>query len=163
MVKPTADPNLRVKTFDYGSKEEKKKETKSDKPSFLDDSSDDELSPDSDDDAPSFKKPTKRKKVSSGGDGKSQFHFIKLGGPENDPNNTYFTPEEIMPHNKIGDCWTVYKGKVYDITSYISSHPGGKKVMLGAGKDCTKLFNDYHHWVNCEFLIGKLHIGMLKF
>lgn len=79
-----------------------------------------------------------------------------------DPNKIAYTMEEVKQHRKADDCWTVYEGKVYDITSYIKSHPGGKKIMAGAGKDCTKLFNEYHHWVNCEFIIGKLQIGVLK-
>ena len=47
-----------------------------------------------------------------------------------------------MEHDKPNDCWTVYNGKVYDITRYQDFHPGGRdKLFLGAGKDCTKLFN----------------------
>lgn len=53
-----------------------------------------------------------------------------------------YTADEISKHNKVGDCWTVLNGKVYDITLYLDYHPGGaEKLMLGAGKDCTKLFN----------------------
>ena len=39
-----------------------------------------------------------------------------------------------MKHNKEDDCWTVYQGKVYDVTSYLDYHPGGRdKLMLAAG------------------------------
>ena len=80
-----------------------------------------------------------------------------------DPNSTYYTLEEVAQHKKASDCWTVWQGKVYDITKYIKAHPGGKKIMAGAGKDCTELFNKYHHWVNANFIIGKLQIGVLKY
>ena len=51
--------------------------------------------------------------------------------------------------NKPGDAWTVLNGKVYDISLYADYHPGGaEKLFLGAGKDCTKLFNQFHPWVN---------------
>ena len=56
----------------------------------------------------------------------------------------------------------VLGGKVYDVTSYIGSHPGGKKIMAGAGKDGTALYQKFHPWVNADFIIGKLHIGMLR-
>ena len=52
----------------------------------------------------------------------------------------YFTSEEVAQHKSAHDWWTIWQGKVYDITTYIKSHPGGKKIMAGAGKDWTDLF-----------------------
>lgn len=37
--------------------------------------------------------------------------------------------EQIKAHNTMGDAWIVLDGKVYDITTFLKSHPGGKKVM----------------------------------
>ena len=37
-----------------------------------------------------------------------------------------FTREEIEKHNKDNDCWIVINGKVYDATSVLDWHPGGK-------------------------------------
>lgn len=43
--------------------------------------------------------------------------------------------EEVKKHNKIDDCWTVVKGRVYDITKVLKSHPGGfSKIYQAAGK-----------------------------
>ena len=70
--------------------------------------------------------------------------------------------EELSNHHKIGDCWTAIDGRVYDITNYIKYHPGGKKILLGAGKDGTQLFYKYHAWVNIEFILGKYCLGMLE-
>ena len=78
------------------------------------------------------------------------------------PDKIFYTLEDVKKHRKADDCWTIYEGKVYDITSYIHSHPGGNKIMAGAGKDWTKLFHEYHSWVNAKFIIGKLQIGILK-
>ncbi|EKG14250.1 hypothetical protein MPH_08578, partial [Macrophomina phaseolina MS6] len=46
-----------------------------------------------------------------------------------------FTRQEIEKHDKEDDCWIVIDGKVYDATSLLSWHPGGKAAVLGhAGK-----------------------------
>lgn len=48
---------------------------------------------------------------------------------------------EISKHNKQTDCWMLISGKVYDITSYFGSHPGGSGVMLATcGKDATDAY-----------------------
>ena len=79
-----------------------------------------------------------------------------------DPNKHIYTLEEVAKHNKRGDCWTIWKGKIYDITSYIDKHPGGDKILAGSGKDCTKLYNKFHAYVNADYLIGNLQVGVLK-
>lgn len=46
-----------------------------------------------------------------------------------------FTRQEIEKHNTESDCWLVVDGKVYDSTSVLSWHPGGKAAIVGhAGK-----------------------------
>lgn len=69
---------------------------------------------------------------------------------------------ELAEHTSEYDCWTAYKGKVYNITQYAAYHPGGtKKLFLGAGKDCTELFDRYHRWVNIESILAKCVVGVL--
>lgn len=59
-----------------------------------------------------------------------------------------FTREEIEKHNKEDDCWIVINGKVYDATSVLEWHPGGKApIMAHAGKvhfDTTDEFESIH-------------------
>ncbi|CAD8080093.1 unnamed protein product [Paramecium primaurelia] len=82
---------------------------------------------------------------------------------KNRPAFRNYTAEEVSKHNKPGDVWTVLNGKVYDITLYMDYHPGGvEKLMLGAGKDCTKLFNQFHSWVNGHAFLEQDYIGNLK-
>ena len=70
--------------------------------------------------------------------------------------------EELKEHNTEFDCWTVYNGKVYNITQYMHYHPGGvKQLMVGAGKDCTKYYDKFHPWVNIETMLAKCYVGPL--
>lgn len=52
-----------------------------------------------------------------------------------------YTKEEIRKHNKEDDCWMILADKVYDLTSYVKFHPGGKIIMDAAGKDGTGFFS----------------------
>lgn len=69
---------------------------------------------------------------------------------------------ELAGHKSQHDCWTVYNGRVYDVSNYLPYHPGGESMLLqGAGRDCTLLFNKQHAWVNIEPILGKYCIGIL--
>lgn len=50
--------------------------------------------------------------------------------------------EELKSHNNKSDCWIAIEGNAYDVTSYISSHPGGLIIANYCGKDATEAFND---------------------
>ena len=55
-----------------------------------------------------------------------------------------FTREEIEKHNKDSDCWIVVDNKVYDATSVLSWHPGGKAaIMSHAGKVHAETSNEF--------------------
>ena len=52
-----------------------------------------------------------------------------------------YTLAEISTHNNQSSCWTIINGKIYDITSFISSHPAGvRKILEGCGIDATNLY-----------------------
>ncbi len=51
-----------------------------------------------------------------------------------------YSLDELALHNTEQDCWLVLGDKVYDVTKFISSHPGGKAILEGCGKDATELF-----------------------
>lgn len=55
-------------------------------------------------------------------------------------------PEELAIHkNQENGIWVVIEGKVYDLTEFLSMHPGGTAIILKyAGKDASFLFNKIH-------------------
>ncbi|OAP62276.1 hypothetical protein AYL99_04479 [Fonsecaea erecta] len=60
------------------------------------------------------------------------------------------------------DAWTVYQGKVYNITPYVPFHPGGAgEILRGAGKDSVKLFMEVHPWVNWDAMLSECLVGIL--
>lgn len=54
-------------------------------------------------------------------------------------------------------------GKVYDVTKYLSLHPGGKQLIFrSAGKDITDDFEGMFHSIKARNLLEKYEIGVLK-
>ena len=37
---------------------------------------------------------------------------------------------EVVKHARKDDCWIVVNGKVYDLTNFAPSHPGGPESMM---------------------------------
>ena len=55
------------------------------------------------------------------------------------------TPEELSRHNTAADCWMAILGNVYDLTSFLKTHPGGPELLVRfAGKDATRAFQQKH-------------------
>lgn len=55
------------------------------------------------------------------------------------------TREEVLQHNSQKDCWIIIQNNVYDISSFISSHPGGSDILMSrAGEDATSYFGAKH-------------------
>jgi cytochrome b involved in lipid metabolism len=58
-------------------------------------------------------------------------------------------PSVLKQHNQPDDAWTAVNGKVYNITPYLSFHPGGEKeLMRVAGRDGSKLFGTVSFLLN---------------
>ncbi|KAF8896115.1 cytochrome b5-like heme/steroid binding domain-containing protein [Infundibulicybe gibba] len=71
-------------------------------------------------------------------------------------------PSVLKQHNKRDDAWSAFNGKVYNMTAYLSFHPGGEReLMRVAGRDGTKLFASTHAWVNVDFMLDSCLVGFL--
>jgi cytochrome b involved in lipid metabolism len=54
--------------------------------------------------------------------------------------------QEVAKHSSASDCWSVVNGNVYNLTSYIQSHPGGQSVLKNiCGKDGSAAFTNQHN------------------
>lgn len=74
-----------------------------------------------------------------------------------------FTLEEIAKHNTENDCWVIIDGSVYDLTSFLPDHPGGKKaVMTFAGRDATEEFDMLHDRKVITKYVPKAKVGVVK-
>ncbi|KAI1621697.1 cytochrome-b5 reductase [Exophiala viscosa] len=88
----------------------------------------------------------------------------QLRGKDVPDNLIRVTPAQLKQQNgrKGRDAWTVYQGKVYNITPYVPFHPGGKgEILRGAGKDSVQLFMEVHPWVNWDGMLSECLVGIL--
>jgi cytochrome b involved in lipid metabolism len=71
-----------------------------------------------------------------------------------------YTKEEVLLHNNENDCWIIINNRVYNITNYLTKHPGGNKILLQcAGKDCTEYFNNINHSQKAQKELENYYIG----
>jgi hypothetical protein len=56
-----------------------------------------------------------------------------------------YTMDKVRENNSASSCWSIISGNVYDLTKWISSHPGGRSAITGiCGRDGTSTFNGRH-------------------
>jgi cytochrome b involved in lipid metabolism len=53
--------------------------------------------------------------------------------------------DDVKMHATDKSCWTVIDGKVYDLTKWVYSHPGGSGAIRSiCGVDGTSAFTNQH-------------------
>ncbi len=76
------------------------------------------------------------------------------------------TTAEVAQHTDKNSCWTIIDGNVYDVTSFISSHPGGDRILEACGKDGSQLFasqgGEGSHSESARGQLNELLIGALQ-
>lgn len=73
-----------------------------------------------------------------------------------------YTLKQISEHKSDDDCWVAVDNRVYNITNWLSRHPGGKSILFNfAGTDCSDEFRTFHYKPNYKllnsFCVGTLH------
>lgn len=74
-----------------------------------------------------------------------------------------YTLAQVATHNTASSCWAAISGNVYDLTSWISQHPGGEARILSiCGKDGTSSFMGQHgRDPQAESILATFKIGTL--
>lgn len=63
------------------------------------------------------------------------------------PSTSGVSLTELSTHNSASNCWVAYKGKVYDLTSFLPKHPGGINRILpycGSATEFEQAFGKKH-------------------
>jgi hypothetical protein len=74
-----------------------------------------------------------------------------------------YTLAEIAAHNTSSNCWTAINFKVYDLTPFVTKHPGGvQNITKLCGIDGTAKFTAQHGSTPGAIAqLAKLQIGVL--
>lgn len=87
----------------------------------------------------------------------------------NQTQNTILTASAVAEHATPLDCWIIISDKVYNITTYLDSHPGGPETITPyCGKDATTAFdtkdkpNPAPHSRSATSMLADYYIGDLN-
>lgn len=87
--------------------------------------------------------------------------------PDSETPTRLFSADEVAQHSTPDDCWTIINGSVYDVTEYVSKHPGGARIIQACGKDATSLFATQgntggRHSATASSILEQFKIGSLQ-
>ena len=74
------------------------------------------------------------------------------------------TVTQVSAHNSKASCWIIISNKVFDVTNFLSIHPGGVSIIVQyCGKDATNAFNSdsagHNHSTYARSLLPTYFIG----
>ncbi len=73
----------------------------------------------------------------------------------------------VATHNTASDCWIIISNKVYNVTTYLSMHPGGVSIITAyCGKEATTAYNTKggkggNHSTNANNQLARYLIGII--
>nr|WP_240923469.1 cytochrome b5 domain-containing protein [Thermococcus sp. 18S1] len=71
------------------------------------------------------------------------------------------TLDEVAKHSSETDCWVVIENKVYNVTTLIDQHPGGREAIIKyCGTNATDVFFREHSQNDYE-LLQAYYIGTI--
>lgn len=85
--------------------------------------------------------------------------------PSPDKDLPQFRLSEVRKHNRSSPTpWVIHGNKVYDITDWVSAHPGGDVILRAAGGSIDRYWdiftihkNQYVYDILTQYLIGHVH------
>ncbi|RUS15544.1 cytochrome b5-like heme/steroid binding domain-containing protein, partial [Endogone sp. FLAS-F59071] len=73
------------------------------------------------------------------------------------------TLKDVAEHSSRKSLYLIVHGKVYDVTKFISEHPGGEEVLLDeSDKDATVAFEDVGHSEDAREILKTFYVGDLN-
>lgn len=80
--------------------------------------------------------------------------------PCKNPKNNILTLLNSFNFRETG-IWVSFKEGVYDITDFVSKHPGGENILLGAGTSIEPFWMIYsvHHTDEVYEMLEEMRIG----
>jgi cytochrome b involved in lipid metabolism len=81
--------------------------------------------------------------------------------------NIILNAAEVARHNSLHDCWLIINNKIYNVTNYLSAHPGGVNTISPyCGQEATNAFDTKDigqpHSAYAEQLLAQYYIGDLN-
>lgn len=74
-----------------------------------------------------------------------------------------YSAADVARHNNPRDgIWITHNNKVYDVTDFVESHPGGDRIMMAAGRDLTVFWNAIVHSSDAHKMLESYRIGTLR-
>lgn len=74
---------------------------------------------------------------------------------------TSYSATEVAKHATAQDCWLIVRENVYDVDSFIATHPGGAEALTNqCGREVSDLFASIHSNRAWD-LLGSFKIGEL--
>ena len=90
----------------------------------------------------------------------------KTSSPSASPTSSVrdYTAAQVSTHNSGSSCWSIINGDVYDLTNWISQHPGGAAAIQAlCGIDGTQSFNNQHEGsAKVARQLSQFYLGRLK-
>lgn len=75
-----------------------------------------------------------------------------------------FLQSELASHNTEDSCWVTIGTRVFDVTDFVDSHPGGGELVLEyGGKDVTEILKDQDSHTHSEAAYEVLEDGFIGF
>ena len=70
---------------------------------------------------------------------------VETQAPEPEPVESKYSMSNIAKNSSTSSCWAAISGKAYDLTDWISEHPGGPGAIVSiCGTDATSVFQGKH-------------------